>query len=62
MAESTLASLRHCHGPFQRALVLENPDPLLDGYLSNMGIAVDRIDDAPDEEERHSSWPRGGTI
>jgi D-3-phosphoglycerate dehydrogenase len=44
-------SLRHCHGPFRRALVLEQPDPSLDGYLESMGIEVTRVDDAPSEDE-----------
>ena len=46
MADPSISTLRHCHGTFRRALVLENPDASLDTYLSSLGIVVDRIDDA----------------
>jgi D-3-phosphoglycerate dehydrogenase / 2-oxoglutarate reductase len=57
--DSSLTALRHCHGPFQRALVLENPDPSLDGYLESMGIEVERIDDAPGEAQLAELLSRG---
>ncbi len=51
MADPSISTLRHCHGTFRRALVLENPDASLDTYLSSLGIVVDRIDDAPEEAD-----------
>lgn len=35
--------------PFDRALVVENPHPSLDQYLSEAGITVTRLDAVPDE-------------
>jgi D-3-phosphoglycerate dehydrogenase / 2-oxoglutarate reductase len=46
----TVAS-RIFRGPFQRALVLEKPDPGLDHALREMGIEVERIDRALEEDE-----------
>ncbi|MCB9728783.1 MAG: 3-phosphoglycerate dehydrogenase [Deltaproteobacteria bacterium] len=42
---------RHWNGRFQRALIIENPDPLLDERLREMGIEPHRVADAPDEDE-----------
>ncbi|TVQ97235.1 MAG: 3-phosphoglycerate dehydrogenase [Deltaproteobacteria bacterium] len=37
-------------GPFRRALVLENPDPLLDAHLAAIGIACHRPEVTPTDE------------
>lgn len=37
-------------GPFRRALVLENPDPLLDAHLAALGIACHRPEVTPTDE------------
>jgi D-3-phosphoglycerate dehydrogenase len=42
---------RHWHGRFDSALIIENPDPLLDQRLLEMGIRPHRIADAPSEDE-----------
>ncbi len=47
----TTPTLRRCNGPFTKALVIEHPDPSLDGYLEAMGISVDRLQEVPDEDE-----------
>lgn len=41
---------RTWNGPLLKALVIENPDPLLDAQLLQMGIQPTRIPDAPDED------------
>jgi len=38
-------------GRFQKALVLENPDPILDKELQALGIQVERLAHTPDEDE-----------
>lgn len=38
-------------GRLSRAVVIENPDPLLDGLLAEQGVDVLRIDGAPTEDE-----------
>ena len=47
----TTPILRRCNGPFTKALVIEHPDPSLDGYLEAMGISVERLPEVPDEDE-----------
>ncbi len=42
---------RRHEGPFKRALIIENPDPLLDAELREMGIEPHRVADAPSEDE-----------
>lgn len=44
-------SYRDWNGRFQRALIIENPDPSLDERLHAMGIEPHRVADAPDEDE-----------
>ena len=41
--------VRSFTGPFQKALVVENPDIVLDELLAADGILVDRASDVPDE-------------
>ncbi|MGM0576557.1 MAG: NAD(P)-dependent oxidoreductase [Myxococcota bacterium] len=43
--------LRQWKGRFEKALILENPDPILDDELRRLGIEPHRIPDAPDEAE-----------
>lgn len=42
---------RRGRGPLRRALILENPDPLLDEALEAMGIEPQRLPEPPDEGE-----------
>lgn len=51
LADAMHPSFRHCPGPFSKALILENPDPILDGLLGEMGIEAHRVPDAPEERE-----------
>ena len=46
-----MAEPRILNGYFKQALILENPDPTLDKYLDNLGIATERIDRALSEQE-----------
>lgn len=41
---------RRWSGPLREALIIENPDPLLDELLLKMNIKPTRIPDAPDED------------
>ncbi len=50
---------RQWSGQLSRALVLENPDPSLDALLGAMGIEVERIPDAPNEDELVAILERG---
>ena len=52
MTETQLRQqLRTWNGAFRKALIIENPDPVLDAQLLQMGIEPHRIADAPDEDE-----------
>ncbi|MFZ5476755.1 MAG: NAD(P)-dependent oxidoreductase [Myxococcota bacterium] len=46
-------------GPFERALVVEHPDPALDELLAADGMRVDRREEVPDEETL-IRWLRDG--
>jgi D-3-phosphoglycerate dehydrogenase len=46
-------------GRFQKALVLENPDPILDTELKALGIHVERLAHTPDEDELVQILKRG---
>ena len=41
---------RRLNGHFKKALILENPDPSLDGMLRRLGIEPERLQDPPDED------------
>lgn len=51
MTDTLRQQLRTWNGPLRRALIIENPDPSLDGFLREMGIEPHRVEDAPDEDE-----------
>ena len=53
------ARYRQWSGRLARALVLENPDPGLDALLAGMGIEVERVADAPTEDELVAILARG---
>jgi len=55
----TTPRLRHFNGPFTKALVIEHPDPSLDGYLQELGIEVERLTEVPDEDELCRVLERG---
>ena len=48
------------NGLFRKALILEAPDPSLDGLLAQMGIEVNRYDRALSEEELVETIAEGG--
>ena len=50
-ATSEPTNFRTGRGHFERALVLENPDPTLDDHLRAMGITPTRIAEVPSEDE-----------
>ena len=50
---------RQFSGRFTKALVIENPDPVLDKELSALGIEVERLSFAPDENELVDILNRG---
>ncbi|MEC9072817.1 MAG: NAD(P)-dependent oxidoreductase, partial [Myxococcota bacterium] len=60
VSEATNCDFHYSRGPLRRALVLENPDPVLDELLEGMGIAVERINDAPGEDELVNLLQSGG--
>jgi D-3-phosphoglycerate dehydrogenase len=43
--------VRRWDKPFEKAIILENPDPSLDDHLRELGIEPVRIPTSPDEEE-----------
>lgn len=47
------------NGPLTRALVLEDPSPELDEHLRRLGIEVERVSDAPEEDELVALLERG---
>lgn len=51
--------LRRWSGSFNKALIIEGPDPSLDTYLAGMGIEVERLDRVPDEDELVRVLERG---
>lgn len=48
---STSSGPRRWSGRFNKALVLENPSEILDAELASQGFEVERINDAPREDE-----------
>lgn len=52
--------LRLRHGPLRSALVVEHPDPILDGLLAADGLHVERLREVPDEAGLIAALNRGG--
>lgn len=52
--------LRTWSGPFRKALVVEHPDPILDGLLAADGFEVERMQEVPDEAGLIAALRRGG--
>ncbi len=46
-----MANTRILRGPFTRAIILENPDPVLDEGLVAAGIEVVRVEETPDRAQ-----------
>jgi len=44
-------TVRRWRGPYNKALIIENPDPSLDGMLRDLGIEPHRLDEPPASED-----------
>lgn len=61
MTETKVMTPRVWHNQFKKALVIENPHPKLDAYLTKMGIEAERLETPPSSEaELVDILQRGG--